>query len=117
MGPLAVWLVAAAGLVPRGDIVVSLPVVVDADVAGLPPDGDALLADGSRVVDVEVEDAPGVAAMDEPDVPAVEDAPSFVDVPWALASVAPANAIVETIKPETSLLLNRTSIVRSLSNS
>jgi len=87
---------------------VSPPVVVDADVDGLPPDGDALLAEGSRVVDVDVEDAPGVAAVDPPDVP------YWVDALWALASVVPATAIIETIKPETRVLLSRTFIVRSL---
>jgi hypothetical protein len=64
--PFAIALVDAEGLVPRGAMDVSLPVVVDADDDGLPPDGDVLVEFGD--IDVEEDDVPGVADVDEPDV-------------------------------------------------
>ena len=69
VGPLAVAFVRSAGLVPRGAIVVSLPVVVDAFDDVVPPDGDALLADVSGVDDVDRDEAPGVADIDGPELP------------------------------------------------
>jgi hypothetical protein len=132
VGPFAMAFVAADGLVPRGAIVVSLPVVVDVVDDVLPPDGDVLVEFGD--IDVEEDDVPGVAVVEEPgavvaalpadvpgdvvpsdDVPGEPD-PVVDDVPCAFASIVPVIPIVETINPETSLLFKRRFIVGLLGN-
>jgi len=135
--PFAMAFVDADGLVPRGAIVVSLPVVVDDVDDVLPPDGDVLVEFGD--MDVDEDDVPGVDDVDEPgvvvaalpaelpgdvvprdDVPAEvsePDVPGVDDVLCALASIAPVMPIVETIKPETSLLFKRRIIVCLLGKS
>jgi len=130
--PFAMAFVDADGLVPRGAIVLSLPVVVDDVDDVLPPDGEVLVAFGD--IDVDEDDVPGVD-VDEPGVALValpaevpgdvvprDDVPAEVpepDVPvdgvlCALANIAPVMPIVETTKPETSLLLKRGFIRASL---
>ncbi len=81
--------------------------VVDALDDVVPPDGEVLLADVSFVDEVELDDVPGVADIDEPELPVdVTD----VDVSAASANVAPVNPIVETINAEASLPLRRSFI-------
>ena len=133
VGPFVVAFVRSAGFVPRGAIVVSLPVVVDALDDGAPPDDEALFAEVSGVDDVDRDDAPGVADVDEPEFPdgvpldepvdvvppevpmdvlpevpidvvPFPDAP-VVDVSAASATVAKVTPIVEAINVETNLLL------------
>lgn len=100
VGPLAVAFVRSAGFVPRGAIVVSLPVVVDALDDVVPPDGDALLADVSGVDGVDRDEAPGVAGIDGPELPddvapvvapgdvLAPDVPDAPDVPIDVVPVA-----------------------------
>jgi hypothetical protein len=118
VAPFAVALVVVDGLAPRGAIVVSLPVdvVVDGEVAPLPV-GVADVEDGVPVAgavaedDVPAEPFP-IDDVDEPGLPIV--LPSDVpDVSAALANVAAVMPIVDTIKPDTSLLFSRKIIVRS----
>ena len=131
--PFAMAFVDAVGLVPRGAIVVSLPVVVDDVDDVLAPDGDVLVEFGD--IEVDEDDVPGVADVDAPGVAVValpaevpgdvvprDDVPAEVpepdvpvdDVLCALASIAPVMPIVETIRPETSLLFKRGFIRASL---
>jgi hypothetical protein len=94
-------------LAPRGAIVVSFvddfssdPVVVDvAPAAGMPVDG---------VVALVVAPVDGVVVLDAAPVDGV-----VADGVSAALGKAPAMPIVETINPETSLLLSRRIIVRS----
>lgn len=112
----AIAFVVVDGLAPRGAIVVSLvddfwsaPVVVDV----VPEAGMPLLAPVDGVVVVADDGVVDVAPVDGVAEVAPVDGDVVDGVSAALANDAAAMPIVDTIKPETSLLLSRRIIARS----